>query len=397
MLKTSERLNRLSESATLKMAQLSRELSAQGIDVISLSVGQPDFSTPTHIREAAKAAVDGNFDGYSPVPGYTELRQAICTKLQRDNNLEYTPEQIVVSTGAKQALANIFQCFVEKGDEVIIPAPYWVTYPEHVNLCNATSVYIKTDVQSDFKITPQQLEDAITPRTKFLIYSSPCNPTGSVYTQEELEAFAEVLERHPHVYVISDEIYEHINYEGKHFSIAQIPSMKERTIVVNGQAKGYAMPGWRIGYIAAPKYIAQACTKLQGQITSGTNTIAQKATEAALLGDQTPTQEMKVAFKRRRGLVLQMLNEIPGVKCNVPAGAFYVFPDVSSYFGKSYEGQVIENADDLCMFLLNVGHIAVVSGNAFGISECIRFSYAASDETLVEALNRAKRAFALLK
>ncbi len=397
MLKASDRLKRLSESATLKMAEMSRELAAKGVDVISLSVGQPDFKTPKHIREAAKKAIEGDFDGYSPVQGYLDLREAICIKLKRDSNLDYTPDQIVVSTGAKQSLANIFHCFLDEGDEVIIPAPYWVSYPEQVGLCNAKSVFIKTNVEGDFKITPAQLEEAITPKTKFLVYSSPCNPTGSVYNGGELSALGEVLKKHPHVYVISDEIYEHINYVGNHASIAQIPFLKDRTIVVNGQAKGYAMPGWRIGYIAAPTYIAEACTKFQGQTTSGTNTIAQRATVEALLGDHQPTYTMREAFKRRRDLVLKMIDEIPDVKCTVPEGAFYVFPDVSAYFGKKYQGQVIRNSDDLCMFLLNVGHVAVVAGSGFGVPECIRFSYAASDDTLREALTRVQHAFKLLQ
>lgn len=392
MLKTSERLNRLSESATLKMAKLSQQLAEKGVDVISLSVGQPDFSTPKHIKEAAKKAIDGKFDGYSPVSGYLDLRKAVCEKLKRDSGLDYTPDQIVVSTGAKQSLSNVFQCFLDEGDEVIIPAPYWVSYPEQVGLCKATPVFIETNVESNFKITPEQLEAAITPKTKFLVYSSPCNPTGSVYSKEEFAALAKVLEQHPHVYVVSDEIYEHINYIGKHTSIAQAPNMKDRTIIVNGQAKGYAMPGWRIGYIAAPKFIADACAKLQGQVTSGTNTIAQKATIEALLGDQTPSVEMREAFKRRRDLVLSMLKEIPDVVCNVPDGAFYVFPDFSAYYGRTYQGEEIKNGEELCMFLLNVGHVAIVAGSSFGTPECVRFSYAASDETLIEALRRVKEA-----
>lgn len=396
MLPTSDLLNRLSESATIKMAQLSRELAAKGVNVISLSLGEPDFRAPQHIKDAAKQALDAGIDGYSPVAGFLDLRQAICEKLKRDNNLEYKPEQIVVSTGAKQSLANVFQSFLNEGDEVIIPAPYWVSYPEQIKMCNATPVYIYTNVDSNFKITPEQLEAAITPKTKFIVYSSPCNPTGSVYSKEELAGLVAVLEKYPQVVVVSDEIYEHINYVGEHASIAQFPSMKDRTVLVNGQAKGYAMPGWRIGYIAAPLYIAKACDKLQGQVTSGTNSVAQKATIAALLGDQTPTKEMRAAFEKRRALVLDILNTIPNVRCNVPDGAFYIFPDVSAYFGKSYEGEVIKDADDLCLYLLNVGHVAAVSGSGFGAPEGIRFSYAASEEALTEAFTRVKNALAKL-
>lgn len=392
MLPTSDLLNRLSESATIKMAQLSRELAAKGVNVISLSLGEPDFRAPQHIKDAAKKALDAGIDGYSPVAGFLDLRQAICEKLKRDNNLEYKPEQIVVSTGAKQSLANVFQSFLNEGDEVIIPAPYWVSYPEQIKMCNATPVYIYTNVDSNFKITPEQLEAAITPKTKFIVYSSPCNPTGSVYSKEELAGLVAVLEKYPEIVVVSDEIYEHINYVGEHASIAQFPSMKDRTVLVNGQAKGYAMPGWRIGYIAAPLYIAKACDKLQGQVTSGTNSVAQKATIAALLGDQTPTKEMRAAFEKRRALVLDILNTIPNVRCNVPDGAFYVFPDVSAYFGKTYEGEVLKDADDLCLYLLNVGHVAAVSGSGFGAPECIRFSYAASEEALKEAFTRVKNA-----
>lgn len=392
MLPTSDLLNRLSESATIKMARMSRELAAKGVNVISLSLGEPDFRTPKHIKDAAKAAMDAGFDSYSPVAGYADLREAICVKLKRDNDLTYTADQIVVSTGAKQSLANVFLSFLNEGDEVIIPAPYWVSYPEQVKMCNATPVYIYTNVDSDFKITPEQLEAAITPRTKFVVYSSPCNPTGSVYSQAEMEALVKVLEKYPEIVVISDEIYEHINYVGKHVSIAQFPGMQERTVVVNGQAKGYAMPGWRIGYLAAPLYIAKACDKLQGQVTSGTNSVAQKATVEALLGDQQPTYEMREAFRKRRDLVLGILNTIPGVRCNVPDGAFYVFPDVSAYFGKMFNGEPIKDADDLCLYLLHEGHVAAVSGSGFGAPECIRFSYAASEATLTEAFTRVKNA-----
>ncbi|MCO5248077.1 MAG: pyridoxal phosphate-dependent aminotransferase [Chitinophagales bacterium] len=396
MLQTSDLLNRLSESATLKMTQLSNDLKAKGVDVISLSVGQPDFETPRHIKEAAKKAVDGRYDGYSPVPGYTDLREAICQKLKIQNHLEYKLNQIVVSTGAKQSLANIFMCFLNKGDEVIIPAPFWVTYPEQVKMCEATPVIVTTQMENKFKITSEQLEAVITPHTKFFVYSSPCNPTGSIYSNEEIAGLVKVLEKYPEIVVISDEIYEHINYVGTHTSIASFPSMKDRTILVNGQAKGYAMPGWRIGYIAAPEYVAQACIKLQGQTTSGTNSIAQRATIEALTGDQTPTYKMKDIFQKRRDVVMNMLDQIPNVKCMIPDGAFYVFPDFSAYFGKKYNGEVIKDADDLCIFLLNVGHVAAVSGISFGIPECVRFSYSLSEETLIEAFTRVKNALALL-
>lgn len=396
MLQTSELLNRLSESATIKMAQLSRELAAKGVKVISLSLGEPDFRAPQLVKDAAKAALDAGYDSYSPVAGFADLRKAVCIKLKRDNHLDYKPENIIISTGAKQSLANIFMSYLNPGDEVIIPAPFWVSYPEQVKLCDAKPIYIYTDVESNFKITPQQLEAAITDKTKFLVYSSPCNPTGSVYNKEELQALAEVLKKYPHVYVISDEIYEHINYVGEHVSMAHIDFMKDRTIIVNGQAKGYAMPGWRIGYIAATTDIAKACDKLQGQITSGTNTIAQKATVAALTGDQSSTATMREAFRKRRDLVLAILATIPGVKCNIPDGAFYVFPDVSAYFGKSYNGEIMKDADDLCLYLLHVGHVAAVAGSGFGADKCIRFSYAASEDTLKEAFLRVKEALAKL-
>lgn len=396
MLQTSELLNRLSESATIKMAQLSRELAAKGVKVISLSLGEPDFRAPQLVKDAAKVALDAGYDSYSPVAGFADLREAVCIKLKRDNHLDYKPENIIISTGAKQSLANIFMSYLNPGDEVIIPAPFWVSYPEQVKLCDAKPIYIYTDVESNFKITPQQLEAAITDKTKFLVYSSPCNPTGSVYNKEELQALAEVLKKYPHVYVISDEIYEHINYVGEHVSMAHIDFMKDRTIIVNGQAKGYAMPGWRIGYIAATSDIAKACDKLQGQITSGTNTIAQKATVAALTGDQSSTATMREAFRKRRDLVLAILATIPGVKCNIPDGAFYVFPDVSAYFGKSYNGEIMKDADDLCLYLLHVGHVAAVAGSGFGADKCIRFSYAASEDTLKEAFLRVKEALAKL-
>lgn len=397
MLQTSIALNRVTESATIKMAQLSRELAAKGVKVISLSLGEPDFSSPDHIHQAAIDAINtGKYDSYSPVPGYMDLREAVCAKLKRDNNLEYKPENIVISTGAKQSLFNVFASFVNPGDEVIIPAPFWVSYPEQIKYCDGVPVYIYTTVESGFKMTAEQLEAAITPKTKFLVYSSPCNPTGAVYTHDELASFVAVLEKHPHVHVVSDEIYEFLNYEGKHVSIAEFPSMKDRTIVVNGQAKGFAMTGWRIGYIAAPSYIAKACDKFQGQVTSGTNSVAQRATIAALLGSLEPTYKMREAFKLRRNMVFELMKDIPGFKCGLPTGAFYLFPDISYYFGKSVNGQTINNAEDFAMFLLNEAHVAAVSGDGFGAPNCIRFSYAASEENLKEAFRRIKEACARL-
>ena len=396
MLQTSQFLNRLSESATLKMAQLSRELKAQGKDVISLSLGEPDFNAPEHIRQAAKDAIDAGFDSYPPVPGYLDLREAICEKFKRENGLEFTPDQIVVSTGAKQSLANLMVSFLDEGDEVILPAPFWVTYPEQVKMCGATVVPIYSSVDTNFKVTAAQIEAAITPKTKFLIYSSPSNPAGSVYSKEELKAIAEVVEKHPHVYVISDEIYEHINYVCEHESIAQFKNIKDRVIVVNGQAKGFAMTGWRIGYIAAPAPIAKACTKLQGQFTSGANSIAQRATLAAITTNMEPTYEMQKAFLKRRDMVVGLLRDIPGIKANLPDGAFYVFPDVSAYYGKSFNGEVIKDSTDLCMYLLNEALVAGVPGAPFGTPECIRWSYAASEEELKEAFARIKKALAQL-
>jgi aspartate aminotransferase len=389
-------LNRLSESATLKMAQLSRELKAQGKDIISLSLGQPDFAAPKHIHEAAKRAIDEGYDGYPPVPGYLDLRQAICNKFKRDNGLDFEPAQIVVSTGAKQSLANLMLCFLEEGDEVVIPAPYWVTYPEQVAMTGAKPVFVPSSVTSNFKVTAEQIDAAITRRTKFLIYSSPSNPAGSVYSHEELKAIAEMMEKHPHVYIISDEIYEHINYVGKHESIAQFDAIKDRVIIVNGQAKGFAMTGWRIGYIAAPLFIAKACSKLQGQFTSGANSIAQRATLAALTEDMTPTYEMCEAFRKRRDLVVGLLSEIPGVKSNNPDGAFYIFPDVSYYYGKQFKGETIGNSEDLCMYLIHEALVATVPGAPFGVPECIRLSYAASDDDLREAIRRIAEALAHL-
>ena len=397
MNKVSNRLAALAPSQTLAMSQKSSELREQGIDVINLSVGEPDFNTPDHIKQAAKEAIDQNFSTYSPVPGYLDLRKAICQKLQRDNNLEFTPEQIVVSNGAKQSLCNAILSLVNKGDEVIIPAPYWVSYVEMVKLAEGESVIVEAGFEQNFKITPQQLEAAITPRTKMFVLCSPSNPSGSVYSQEELQGLAEVLKRHPHVYILADEIYEHINYVGKHQSIAQYAELRERIIIVNGVSKAYAMTGWRIGFIAAPLWIAKACNKLQGQYTSGASSIAQKASVAAFAGDQSCVEVMRSAFERRRNLVVELASQIEGFKVNKPEGAFYLFPEVSAYFGKRYGERVINTSSDLAMFLLEVGHVATVAGDAFGLPNCLRFSYATSDENLVEALRRIKNTLELLK
>lgn len=397
MNKVSNRLAALAPSQTLAMSQKSSELREQGIDVINLSVGEPDFNTPDHIKQAAKEAIDQNFSTYSPVPGYLDLRKAICQKLQRDNNLEFTPEQIVVSNGAKQSLCNTILSLVNKGDEVIIPAPYWVSYVEMVKLAEGESVIVEAGFEQNFKITPQQLEAAITPRTKMFVLCSPSNPSGSVYSQEELQGLAEVLKRHPHVYILADEIYEHINYVGKHQSIAQYAELRERIIIVNGVSKAYAMTGWRIGFIAAPLWIAKACNKLQGQYTSGASSITQKASVAAFAGDQSCVEVMRSAFERRRNLVVELASQIEGFKVNKPEGAFYLFPEVSAYFGKRYGERVINTSSDLAMFLLEVGHVATVAGDAFGLPNCLRFSYATSDENLVEALRRIKNTLELLK
>jgi len=390
----SDRINNLAVSQTLAMAALARELKAQGKDIISLSLGEPDFNTPDFIKEAAKKAIDENYSTYSPVDGYQELKEAICRKFKRDNNLEYKPANIVVSTGAKQSLYNIAQVMLNDGDEVILPAPYWVSYFEIVKMAGGIPVEVPTSVESDFKITPQQLEAAITPKTKMIWYSSPCNPSGSVYSREELTALAKVLEKYPNIYVVADEIYEHINFSGTFCSIASIPGMFEKTITVNGVAKAFAMTGWRIGYIGAPEFIAKACTKMQGQVTSGANSIAQRATITAVDADPSVLNEMVAAFKSRRNLVVGLINAIPGLKLNVPEGAFYVFPDVSSYFGKTLRGKLINNADDFSMYLLAEANVATVTGDAFGNPNCIRFSYATSEELLTEALRRIKEALA---
>ncbi|MDO9152376.1 MAG: pyridoxal phosphate-dependent aminotransferase [Paludibacter sp.] len=396
MFPVSNRLAALSPSETLAMSQKSNELKAQGIDVINLSVGEPDFFTPDHIKEAAKQAVDNNFSFYSPVPGYPALRNAICAKLKSENNIEYKPEQIVCSNGAKQSVCNVVLAVISKGDEVIIPAPYWVSYPEMVTLADGKSVTIYAGIEQDFKITPAQLEAAITPKTKMIILCSPSNPTGSVYSKEELKGLSDVLAKYPNIFIVSDEIYEHINYLGKHESIAQFENVRERVIIVNGVSKGYAMTGWRLGWIAAPKWIASACNTLQGQYTSGPCSVTQKAAEAAYTGDQTCVETMRVAFERRKNLVVGMARQIPGLKVNDPQGAFYIFPDCSSYYGKSFNDKKIENSGDLALYLLEEGHVACVSGGAFGAPDCIRMSYATSDENLVKALGWIKEALGKL-
>jgi len=388
----SNKINNLSTSQTLAMAAKARELKAQGIDIISLSLGEPDFHTPDFIKQAAKQAIDDDFSYYTPVDGYLDLKQAICRKFKRDNTLDYKPENIVVSTGAKQVLYNIAQVMLNPGDEVILPAPYWVSYYEIIKLSEGVPVPVNTSVETDFKITPQQLEQAITPRTKMMWFSSPCNPSGSVYSQAELEDLAEVLKKHPNIYVVSDEIYEHINFVGNYCSIASIDGMFNNVITVNGVSKAFAMTGWRVGYLAAPEFIAKACTKMQGQVTSGTNSIAQRATIAAVEADPKVLADMVKAFKNRRDLVVKMVKEIPGFKTNNPDGAFYVFPDVSYYFGKTLKGHMINNADDFSMFLVAEANVATVTGDAFGNPECIRISYATSEEQLTEALNRIKKA-----
>lgn len=376
------------------MAAKARELKAQGIDIISLSLGEPDFNTPDFIKEAAKKAIDENYSTYPPVDGYVELKEAICRKFKRDNNLEYKPSQIVVSTGAKQSLYNIAQVMINDGDEVILPAPYWVSYFEIVKMAGGIPVEVPTTVETDFKITADQLEKAITPKTKMMWFSSPCNPSGSVYSRTELEALVKVLDKHPHIFVVSDEIYEHINFSGTFCSIASIPGMIDRTITVNGVAKAFAMTGWRIGYIGAPEFVAKACTKMQGQVTSGANSIAQRATIAAVEADPSVLNYMVEAFHKRRDLVVKLIQDIPGMKINVPEGAFYVFPDVSSFFGKTLKGTEIKNADDLSLYLLEHANVATVTGDAFGNPDCIRLSYATSEEQLTEALKRIKEALA---
>ena len=390
-------LNRLAPSATLAMSQKSAELKAQGLDIINLSVGEPDFNTPDHIKEAAKKAVDDNFSRYSPVPGYPALREAICAKLKNENGLDYSPAQISCSNGAKQCVCNAVIALAGKGDEVIIPAPYWVSYPQMVLLADATPVYIEAGIEQDFKITPEQLEAAITPATRAIILCSPSNPTGSVYTQEELEGLAEVLRRHERVIVISDEIYEHINYIGAHASIASCEGMQERTVIINGVSKAYAMTGWRIGFLAGPDWIVKACNKLQGQYTSGPCSVSQVAATEAFAGPQDCVEEMRQAFERRKNLIVELTKQIPGLEVNNPTGAFYLFPKCSSYFGKTDGTHVINNSMDFAMYLLEVGQVATVGGDAFGSPECFRMSYATSDENIVEAIRRIKEALAKLK
>lgn len=390
----SDRINELSTSQTLAMAALARELKAQGKDIISLSLGEPDFNTPDFVKEAAKKAIDENYSTYTPVDGYADLKEAICRKFKRDNNLDYQPANIVVSTGAKQSLYNIAQVMINPGDEVILPAPFWVSYYEIIKMAGGIPVEVPTSVESNFKMTPAQLEAAITPSTKMIWYSSPCNPSGSVYCREELTALVAVLEKHPNIFVVSDEIYEHINFSGTFCSIASIPGMFDRTITVNGVAKAFAMTGWRIGYIGAPEFIAKACTKMQGQVTSGANSIAQRATIAAVEADPAVLKDMVKAFYNRRDLVVKLAQEIPGLKANVPEGAFYLFPDVSHYFGKTLRGKLINNADDFSMYLLSEANVATVTGDAFGNPNCIRLSYATSEDLLTEAFRRIKEALA---
>lgn len=397
MAQLSNRLNRLAPSATLAMSQKSSEMKAQGIDVINMSVGEPDFNTPDHIKEAAKKAIDENYSRYSPVPGYPELRKAIVAKLKNENGLEYGINEILVSNGAKQSVCNIVMALCNDGDEVIIPAPYWVSYPQMAKLAGAEPVIVNAGFEQNFKMTPEQLEAAITPKTRMLILCSPSNPTGSVYSQEELDALAKVILSHEELYVLADEIYEHINYVGKHASIAKAEGMRERTIIVNGVSKAYAMTGWRIGYIAAPEWIVKGCNKLQGQYTSGPCSVSQKAAEAAYTMDQTCVETMRQAFQRRRDLIVELAKDIPGLEVNVPEGAFYLFPKCSSFYGKACGDKVINNSNDLAMFLLEEGHVATVGGDAFGDPECFRMSYATSDDNIREAMKRIKETLAKLK
>lgn len=393
----SDRLNKLSPSQTLAMSQKSSELKAQGVDVINLSVGEPDFNTPQYIKDAAKKAIDDNFSHYSPVPGYPALRKAIAAKLKNENGLEYEPSQILVSNGAKQCVCNALMAIVNAGEEVIIPAPYWVSYPEMVKLADGVPVVVSAGIEQNFKINAAQLEAVITPKTRALILCSPSNPTGSVYSKDELAALVAVLIKHPHIFVIADEIYEHINYVGTHVSIGQFPEMKDRTIIINGVSKAYAMTGWRIGFIAAPEWIVKGCNKLQGQYTSGPCSVSQKAAEAAYTGSQEPVREMCTAFRHRRDLIVKLAKEIPGFEVTVPDGAFYIFPKCSSYYGKSYYGRQINDSNDLAMYLLEVGHVACVGGSGFGAPECIRMSYATSEENITEAFRRIKNVLEKLK
>lgn len=395
-MKLSSLLQRFNEPETLKMAKLGRELRAQGIDVIDLSLGEPDFDTPQHIKDAAKQAIDDNYSHYTPVAGYLDLREAVCFKLKRDNNLDYKPENIVVSTGAKQSLANAILACVDAGEEVIIPAPFWVTYSELVKIAGGVPVILPTTLENDFKITAAELEAAITPKSKLFLFSSPCNPSGAVYSKEELASLAAVFEKHPGILIISDEIYEYINFVGQHESIAQFDAIKDQIIIVNGLSKGFAMTGYRLGYIAAHPDIAKACEKIQGQFTSGANSVTQRAAIVALTTDLRPTLEMKAEFEKRKQRVKELIAGIPGWKCSDPDGAFYVFPDVSSYFGKANGAEKIENADDLCMYLLNTAHVSTVTGRAFGSPHCIRLSFANSLEKIEKAYERIKDALAKL-
>lgn len=393
----SDRINRLSPSATLAMSQKSNELKAQGINVINMSVGEPDFNTPDHIKEAAKRAIDENFSRYSPVPGYPELRNAIVEKLKRENGLDYSATQISVSNGAKQCVCNVIMTLVNPGDEVIVPAPYWVSYPEMVKMADGTPVIVHAGLGQDFKITGEQLEKSISDKTKALILCSPSNPTGSVYSKDELKALATILARHPQVYVIADEIYEHINYVGHHESIAQFDEVRDRVVIINGVSKAYAMTGWRIGFAAGPEWLIKAANKLQGQYTSGACSVSQKAAEAAYLGPQEPVEDMRKAFERRRNLIENLAKDIPGLEVNHPQGAFYLFPKCDSFYGKRIGNRIIANAEDLAMYLLEEGHVACVGGTSFGAPECFRMSYATSDENIVEAMHRIKKALAALE
>lgn len=393
----SDRLNRLAPSATLAMSQKSNEMKAQGIDVINMSVGEPDFNTPDHIKAAAKKAIDDNYSRYSPVPGYPDLRKAIAAKLKNENGLDYTINEILVSNGAKQSVCNTLMALVNDGDEVIIPTPYWVSYPQMVKLAGGNPVFVNAGFEQNFKMTPEQLEAAITPKTKMLILCSPSNPTGSVYSQEELASLAEVIKKHDDMYVLADEIYEHINYIGKHASIATVEGMKERSIIVNGVSKAYAMTGWRIGYIAAPEWIVKGCNKLQGQYTSGPCSVSQKAAEAAYTLEQGCVEDMRQAFERRRNLIVELAKNIPGLEVNIPEGAFYIFPKCSSFFGKSNGEKTINNSTDFALYLLEEAHVATVGGDAFGDKECFRMSYATSDENIKEAMRRIKEILAKLK
>ena len=397
MAQLSDRLNRLAPSATLAMSQKSSEMKAQGIDVINMSVGEPDFNTPENIKEAAKKAIDDNFSRYSPVPGYPDLRKAIVAKLKNENGLDYNVNEVIVGTGGKQGICNVILALVNPGDEVIIPAPYWVSYPQMAKLAGGVPVIVNAGFDQDFKMTPEQLEAAITPKTKMLILCSPSNPTGSVYSKEELAALADVLRKHPDVFVLADEIYEHINYIGKHHSIAQEPGLKEQVIIANGVSKAYAMTGWRIGFLAGPEWIIKGCNKLQGQYTSGTCSVSQKAAEAAYTLDQSAVEEMRQAFERRRDLIVKLAKKVPGLEVNIPQGAFYLFPKCNSYFGKSNGDKTINNSTDFAMYLLEEAHVATVGGDAFGDPDCFRMSYATSDENIKEAIRRIKEALSKLK